>query len=124
MKRIPAIIALFLAVPLIAQTAKPTVPPTPPAVTAKSAPQLSDYPNYISIGTTVLNFADIAIDNTTKGGCSQVFGRWDAKRHLCKGVIQFEGMGRVSCSRGSAHNVDKNMWVVTCWYTPKPKEKK
>jgi uncharacterized membrane protein YgcG len=32
-KRIPVIIALFLAVPLIAQTAKPTVPAKPPAIT-------------------------------------------------------------------------------------------
>jgi len=32
-KRIPVIIALFLAVPLIAQTTKPTVPSKPPAIT-------------------------------------------------------------------------------------------
>jgi hypothetical protein len=31
-KRIPVIIALFLAVPLIAQNAKPPAPPKPPAI--------------------------------------------------------------------------------------------
>ena len=37
MKRIAVIITIFLAVPLIAQTAKPTVP-EPPAATAQNAP--------------------------------------------------------------------------------------
>jgi len=39
MKRIPVIIALFLAMPLIAQTAKPTTePPAPPPATQPAPP--------------------------------------------------------------------------------------
>ena len=94
----------LLATVAVAQTPAPK--PAQPYTTLSD-----DQIKFYSAGSLTLN----SISNTTKEGCSQFFGSWDAKRKLCKGTIQFYGMGQVSCSRGRKRN---EAWVVTCWYKP------
>ena len=99
-----AIIALLLATVAVAQT------PAPKPIPLSNTDVLDAPITLSSSGLLAMNFA-----STTKEGCSQYFGHWDAKRKLCEGVIEFNEMGQVSCSRGRKRN---GAWVVTCWYKP------
>ena len=99
-----AIIALLLATVAVAQT------PAPKPIPLSNTDVLDAPITLSSSGLLAMNFA-----NTTKEGCSQYFGHWDAKRKLCKGTIEFNEMGQVSCSRGRKRN---GACVVTCWYKP------
>ena len=107
MKRI-AIIALFLAVPLIAQTSKPV-----PASQTTFISDCSTHPEACISTTTafVMNPVDAH-------GCNFI-AQWDAEKKVCAMHFTFSSdmTPPITCSPVAK---DGDHQAMVCWYTPTP----
>ena len=110
MKRIPVIIALFLAVPLIAQTSKPV-----PASQTTFISDCSTHPE-ACISTT----PSFVMNPVDEHGCRQFNGyQWDESVKGCAITVTFSSdeTSPLTCKITAR---DSHTQTVTCWYTPAP----
>jgi hypothetical protein len=117
-KRIPVIIALFLAVPLIAQTAKPSPQMIFSQGYVATACTKDGQTNCVNVGCFGSNIVKGCPNYADIHGCGDAY-LWDAEKNVCSIAIRFETpkLERVYCSASKPHTIPQ---IVTCRYKPAP----